>query len=67
MTRPCIEVIVTAQGETRVETKGFTGASCRHASQFLEEALGAQVIERLTAEYYQHESSLQRVQQGGTS
>jgi hypothetical protein len=34
-----IEVVISPQGETRVETKGFTGGSCRQASQFLEHAL----------------------------
>jgi len=67
MTSPIIEVIVTAQGETRVETKGFAGTSCRDASQFLEEALGAPAIERLTAGYYQQETALQRLHQGRAS
>jgi hypothetical protein len=60
-----IEVIVSPQGETRVETKGFVGSSCRQASQFLEEALGAMVSEKLTAEFYQQEATQQRLQQGG--
>ena len=35
-----IEIIVSPQGETRVETKGFAGNECQQASRFLEEALG---------------------------
>jgi hypothetical protein len=67
MTQPTIEVIVSPQGETRIETKGFAGSSCRLASQFLEQALGQQLSERLTAEFYQQESVQPRLQQGGAS
>ncbi len=35
-----IEVIVSTQGQTRVETKGFSGSRCREASRFIEQALG---------------------------
>lgn len=48
-----IEVIVSPTGETRVQTKGFTGTTCRQASQFLEHALGVAGQEQLTAEYFQ--------------
>ena len=65
MTGQFIEVIVSPQGETRIETKGFVGGSCRQASQFLEQALGAQASEKLTAEFYQQEAAQQRLQQGG--
>ena len=47
-----IEVIVSPQGEVQLQTRGFAGASCQRASQFLEEALGAKTREQLTAEYY---------------
>ncbi len=46
-----IEVIVLPTGETKVETRGFAGASCRDASRFIEEALGQRVGEQLTAEF----------------
>jgi len=36
-----IEVIVSPQGETTVQTKGYAGADCLQASKFLEQALGA--------------------------
>jgi hypothetical protein len=65
MTIQIIEVIVSPQGETRVETKGFTGSSCRQASQFIEQALGIQSSEKLTAEFYHQEAAQQRLQQGG--
>ena len=31
-----IEITVSPTGETKVETKGFTGGECRDASQFVE-------------------------------
>ena len=48
-----IEILVTAKGETAVTTKGFTGSSCRDASKFIEQALGQQTSEKLTAEFHQ--------------
>ena len=52
MTSQIIEVVVSPQGETRVETKGFAGSSCQAASQSLEAALGAHRREVLTEEYF---------------
>ena len=51
-----VEIIVDAKGEIRVETKGFTGPSCRDASRFIEQALGQRTGEKLTAEFHQGES-----------
>ncbi len=51
-----IELIVSPTGETKIETRGFTGQGCRQASAFLEQALGTQVSERLTSDFYQSES-----------
>ena len=48
-----IEIIVSATGETTVQTKGFTGSSCRDASKFIEQALGDKTGETLTAEFHQ--------------
>ncbi len=48
-----IEIIVSPQGETRLETKGFAGASCQDASRFIESALGEKLSDRPTAERYQ--------------
>jgi Protein of unknown function (DUF2997) len=53
-----VEVIVSPNGETKIETKGFTGTSCRHASRFLEEALGQRVGEQLTAEFHATSTSI---------
>ncbi len=52
-----IEVIITPQGETRIETKGFAGSSCQEASQFLERALGSVVLNKPTAEFYRTQES----------
>ena len=62
-----IEIIASPQGETRLETKGFAGSSCRQASQFLEQALGTPGNEKLTPEFYAHATLPQQVQQGGST
>jgi Protein of unknown function (DUF2997) len=48
-----IEVTVSPQGEATVQTKGYAGADCLHASKFLEQALGVATADRQTAEFYQ--------------
>ncbi|WP_339677106.1 DUF2997 domain-containing protein, partial [uncultured Gimesia sp.] len=52
MTR-IIEITVATDGQTRVETRGFSGAGCREASRFIETALGKRTEEQLTAEFHQ--------------
>ena len=52
-----IEIIVTPEGETTVQTLGFTGSSCRDASRFIEQALGQRTGEQLTAEFHQAENA----------
>ena len=47
-----IEVVISPQGAARVETKGFTGSSCREASGFIEAALGHRASESLTSEFH---------------
>lgn len=47
-----IEVTISPQGETRIETRGFTGAACREATRALEAALGIRTSEQLTSEFY---------------
>jgi hypothetical protein len=61
-----IEIIVSPTGQTRVETKGFTGAECQRASEFLEKTLGAKLNERLTLEFYQQATAEQQVAQEGS-
>jgi hypothetical protein len=58
-----IRIIVGPKGETRIETRGFTGGECREASKFLEQALGQPVNEQLTAEFYQSQTAEEQIQQ----
>ena len=58
-TKKVIRVIVGPRGETRVETKGFSGGECREASRFIEQALGQTVGEQLTPEFYQTQATEQ--------
>ena len=58
-----IEIIISPTGQSRVETKGFTGAECRDASRFIEQAIGQQTNEILKAEFHQAATAQQQVQQ----
>ena len=48
-----IEIIISPSGQSRVETKGFSGSQCREASRLLEAALGKTTSETLTAEFHE--------------
>ena len=52
-----IEVIVSPTGQTTVQTRGFSGSSCKTASAALEKALGVRTSEQLTSEFYQSQST----------
>ena len=58
-----IEVTVSPQGETTVQTRGYAGSDCLQASRFLEQALGVTTADQKTAEYYQTAACPQQVQQ----
>ncbi|MCA1685840.1 MAG: DUF2997 domain-containing protein [Planctomycetia bacterium] len=58
-----IEITVSPKGETKVETRGFTGGECRDASRFVEQALGTRTAEALTAEFYQRQQAGQELRQ----
>ena len=58
-----IKITVSPTGQTRVETKGFTGGECREASRFVEQALGTRSAETLTAEFHQGQQSDQELRQ----
>ena len=60
-----LEIIVSPTGQSTVQTRGFSGASCRDASRFLEQALGQRVSETLTAEFHQAASTGQVIRQQG--
>ena len=59
-----IEITVDAKGECAVQTKGFTGTSCREASKALERALGMVQSDTPTAELYQTQTADQPLRQG---
>lgn len=48
-----INIIFSTDGQSRIETHGFTGSRCKDATRFLEAALGKVSSEKLTAEYHQ--------------
>jgi Protein of unknown function (DUF2997) len=58
-----IEIVVGPKGETRVETKGFSGPECRIASQFVEQALGQRTTEQLKGEFYNAQQASQDLRQ----
>jgi hypothetical protein len=58
-----IEITVDSKGQSKVETRGFTGSECREASKFIEQALGQRTGEQLTAEFYQAQSVEQQLKQ----
>lgn len=63
MSNKIIEVTVAPDGQTRVETKGFTGSECQKASEFIEKALGKRTGEQLTAEFHSKQQVRQSNQQ----
>lgn len=64
MSSQTIEIIVTPTGETSVQTKGFTGPSCRESSKFIEQALGVVQSDVPTPEMYQSQIAQQPLRQG---
>ncbi|MGO9598425.1 MAG: DUF2997 domain-containing protein [Isosphaeraceae bacterium] len=58
-----IEITVDSKGQSKVETRGFTGGKCREASRFVEQALGQRTGEKLTAEFYHVQPSDQQIKQ----
>jgi len=63
-TSKTIEIIIAPNGQSKVETKGFTGSECRDASRFVELAIGQQTNEILKSEFHQTATAQQQVQQG---
>jgi hypothetical protein len=59
-----IEIIIASNSQTKIETKGFVGAECRQASQFIEKALGQQTDEVLKAEFHSMTSAQSSLQCG---
>ena len=59
-----IEIIVSPTGQSKVQTKGYTGSTCQQASKFIEQALGTRTGEQLTSEFYQVAGTQQVAQEG---
>jgi hypothetical protein len=53
-----IIVTIPIEGEMTIETKGYSGGSCKDATKFLE-ALGEKTSDKNTAEYYTTKSTTQ--------
>ncbi|WP_146600689.1 DUF2997 domain-containing protein [Novipirellula aureliae] len=54
-----ILIVISPNGESKVETQGFSGSECRQASRFLKSALGTKRTETLTSEFYGLQSQTQ--------
>ena len=59
-----IHLVVDPEGNSKVETRGFSGGECLEASRFLEQALGARVGGRLRAEFYEGQRASKDQRQG---
>ena len=58
-----IEIIISPEGKSTVQTKGFSGETCRDASKLIEQALGNREHEQLTAEFHQSVQTEQQSRQ----
>ena len=58
-----IEITVDPRGQSKVQTRGFTGGECREASRFVEQALGTRSAETLTADFYLGQEARQDLRQ----
>ena len=59
-----IEITVSPEGATSIETSGFTGGSCRDATRDLERALGVSGRESLLPEFYGQTNTGEQLRQG---
>ena len=57
-----VEIIVDPKGDSKVETKGFSGSECVEASKFIEQALGKETASRTTAEFFATSANQSTVQ-----
>ncbi len=49
-----LTIVITQDGEVRIETRGLLGESCMTETESIERALGTVVKREKTSEYYQH-------------
>ena len=59
-----ITVVFSEEGDVKVSTAGFAGASCLKATADLEKALGSTTSDRKTSEYLKRESTANTLKQG---
>ena len=57
-----VEIIVDPKGNSKVETKGFSGSECVEASKFIELALGKETASQTTAEFFATSANQSTVQ-----
>ena len=57
-----IELVISPQGDVTMQTKGYAGSTCKAATKALEEALGLKGRDRMTAEFYQSQTTTSRQQ-----
>jgi hypothetical protein len=58
-----IELIVSKDGQTTVQTKGFSGGTCIQASKWLEQAIGTVTGDQKTTEFFETAKTDQHIQQ----
>lgn len=59
-----IEVVISPNGQTRIETRGYSGNACREASRFLEDVLGLRIADSPTTEAHQATQQASQQQSG---
>ena len=52
-----IEIIVSPQGESRIESFGFVGRACRIATAWFEKTLGIRRADHLKPEYFEQQTT----------
>ena len=60
-----LEGISTGARSVQFETDGFTGESCRSATEAFERAIGAQTDEELKSEFFETERGQEFLTDGG--
>ena len=66
MSEKKIEITVSPEGAVSLKTTGFSGSSCRDASRFMEQALGATSRETLTPEFHAGTQTGEQIRQGNS-
>ena len=57
-----IELVVSPNGATTVQTKGYSGSECLGASAWLEKALGIATADQKTVEYFNTQVNQQEIE-----